>query len=160
MTTTDDVEPEVVRLREDAEGWRQVDGPRLTPEDPFLMGLAEDEAERLVRSNWALRRSSADAAREFYPEPTEEDEADAEDAEEPEELPEPESIVDEVNDYDGDPVGDIPPFSPGERTVAEIREVLDEYDYPEEALSALADAERDGKNRETALDAIESELEG
>ncbi|PCR89315.1 hypothetical protein [Natrinema ejinorense] len=54
----------------------------------------------------------------------------------------------------GDPVGDMPPFPPQERTVEEIQDTLDEYDYPEDALEALEAAERDGKDRDTALDAI------
>ena len=48
-----------VRLREDATGWRKVDGPRLTEDDPFLTGLTEAEAENLVRSNWALVHADA-----------------------------------------------------------------------------------------------------
>jgi hypothetical protein len=56
----------VVRLREDAEGWREVDGPRLTPDDPFLTGLDEARAAALVRSNWALERADVDDAEAFY----------------------------------------------------------------------------------------------
>ncbi|WP_435075289.1 hypothetical protein [Halorubrum sp. HHNYT27] len=58
----DSVEPHVIRLREDAAGWREVDGPRLTPDEPFLTGLSAERAESLVGSNWALRPSDVDEA--------------------------------------------------------------------------------------------------
>lgn len=58
----DSVEPHVVRLREDAAGWRRVDGPRLTPEEPFLTGLTEQKAEALVGKQWALEHSTVEAA--------------------------------------------------------------------------------------------------
>lgn len=66
---------------------------------------------------------------------------------------------DSNSDDSDDAVGDVPPFHPEDRTVAEIQDTLDEYHYPEEALTALAEAEREGKNRETALDAIDSARE-
>jgi hypothetical protein len=44
-----------VRLREDAAGWRRVsDDIRLTPDDPVLDGLTEQEADDLVNGQWAL----------------------------------------------------------------------------------------------------------
>lgn len=44
-----------VRLREDAAGWRRIsDDIRLTPDDPVLEGLTEQEAEDLLMSQWAL----------------------------------------------------------------------------------------------------------
>lgn len=59
----DSVEPHVVRLREDASGWRRVDGPRLTPDEPFLTGLSEQKADALVSSQWALVHSSVEEAK-------------------------------------------------------------------------------------------------
>lgn len=51
-----------VRLRDDAAGWRRMtDDIRLTPEDPVLDGLTEQEAEDLVLSQWALVRHDPDA---------------------------------------------------------------------------------------------------
>lgn len=58
----DAVEPHVVKLRDDAAGWRRVDGPQLTPDAPFLTGLTEQRAEALVSSQWALVHSSVEAA--------------------------------------------------------------------------------------------------
>ena len=69
----------VVTLREDAPGWRQVDGPRLTEDDPFLTGLGEEQAEALVRSNWALQHASVEDARAFYGPPDEEEDAEPQD---------------------------------------------------------------------------------
>lgn len=59
---SDSVEPHVVKLRDDAAGWRRVDGPRLTPEEPFLTGLTEQKAEALVGKQWALEHSTVEAA--------------------------------------------------------------------------------------------------
>lgn len=59
---SDPVEPHVVRLREDAAGWREVDGPRLTPDEPFLTGLSAERAESLAGSNWALRPADVEEA--------------------------------------------------------------------------------------------------
>lgn len=100
---SDEISEHVVRLREGAAGWRQVDGPRLDEDDPFLTGLDEEEAEALVRSNWALQRSSAEEAQEFYgPPDKEEDEeevdesADEESAEESQEEQESEEAANEA----------------------------------------------------------------
>lgn len=60
------IEEHVVRLREDAAGWRKVNGPHLTPDDPFLTGLSEQEAEDLYLSNWAIQRATVEEARAFY----------------------------------------------------------------------------------------------
>lgn len=62
----DEVEGRVLRLRDGASGWAEVDGPELTPEDPFLTGLDEQRATRLVQSNWALVESDAETAESFY----------------------------------------------------------------------------------------------
>lgn len=62
----EEVEGRVLRLRDDAPGWAEVDGPTLTPDDPFLTGLDEQRATRLVRSNWALVESDVEAAESFY----------------------------------------------------------------------------------------------
>jgi hypothetical protein len=106
-----------VRLREDAAGWRRVDGPTLTPEDPVLDGLTEQEAEDLLMSQWAL-------------------------------VP-----VDEAGDEPE------PPFDPADHTADELRDRLDETDYTAGELDSLAAAERGGKDRETAHDAIDSARE-
>ncbi|WP_435175643.1 hypothetical protein [Halorussus sp. AFM4] len=47
-----------------------------------------------------------------------------------------------------------PPFDPSEFNVDELEERLEGADLTVDELDALADAEADGKNRETALDAI------
>ena len=47
-----------------------------------------------------------------------------------------------------------PPFDPAEHTVDELESKLEDGDYGGSELHALAAAEEDGKNRETALDAI------
>lgn len=86
-------EPHAVRLREDAEAWREIDGPRLSLDDPFLSGLDEQRAEALVRSNWALIPATAEAAEEFYG-----DAVDAEAAIADGECP-------WCDEYDGDAVG-------------------------------------------------------
>jgi len=106
-----------VRLREDAAGWRRVNGPTLTPDDPVLDGLTEQEAEDLLMSQWAL------------------------------------VAVDEAGDEPA------PPFDPADCTVDDLRDRLDETDYTAEELDALAAAEADGKNRETAHDAIDNARE-
>lgn len=116
----DDVEPHVVRLRAEAAGWRRTNGPRLTPEEPFLTGLSEERAEALVRSQWALVSATVDEAREFY--------------------------------Y-GSPAA---PFDPAEYSVDELEDALAADDYSAADLDALSDAERDGKDRTTALDAIDA----
>ena len=52
-----------VKLREDAAGWRRMtDDIRLTPEDPVLDGLTAQEAEDLLRSQWALVAYDPDAS--------------------------------------------------------------------------------------------------
>lgn len=97
---SDDVTEHVVRLRDDATGWRQVDGPRLTPDDPFLDGLDEDEAENLVRSNWALRRSDVNEAEAFYPAESEEDATDEGEQDAASDGDE-KAAVDDVESWDG-----------------------------------------------------------
>lgn len=52
-----------------------------------------------------------------------------------------------------------PPFDPSEKTVDELQDALEQNEYSDAELEALAEAEADGKNRETALEAIEAELE-
>jgi len=116
---SDSVEPHVVRLREDASGWRRVDGPRLTPEEPFLTGLTEQQADALVGSQWALEHASVEAA--------------------------------EAHRYGSD----VAPFDPSDYTVDELRDALAEG-YTDDELDALYQAEDDGKDRETALDAIDA----
>lgn len=62
----EEITEHVVRLKEGAEGWRKVNGPELTPEDPFFAGLLEEVAKELVRRNHAIRGSSVEEARAFY----------------------------------------------------------------------------------------------
>lgn len=101
-----DITEHVVKLREDASGWRKIDGPRLEPDDPFLVGLDEDEAENLVRANWALQRSSVEEAQAFYGAAGEEEaDSDDEDSE-----PTVEELIDQgecpwCDEYEGDAVG-------------------------------------------------------
>jgi hypothetical protein len=60
----------------------------------------------------------------------------------------------EEPDDDDDDVAEAP-FDPDEYTVDELRGVLDEGDYTDAELEALAEAEReDGEPRNTALEAI------
>lgn len=120
----DNITEHVVKLRDDASGWRKVDGPRLDPDDPFLTGLDEQEAENLVRANWALQRSSVEEAQAFYGSETTE-----------------------------------PPFNPGEKTVDELEAELEDGDYGSSELTELAAAEEEGKNRETAIEAIEAHIQ-
>jgi len=79
-------------------------------------------------------------------------------------------VVDDVAESEGDareedgpPEGHLTRYHPSDLTVDEIREKLSEFDYTAADLERLADEERDGKNRTTAIDAIEDrrdELEG
>jgi chromosome segregation ATPase len=50
-----------------------------------------------------------------------------------------------------------PPIDPGDHSVSELEEVLEQVDDPA-ALDAILEAERDGKDRTTAIDAIEDRL--
>jgi len=114
------VAPHVITLRDDASGWREVDGPRLTPDEPFLCGLSEERANALVGSNWALQHSTVEAA--------------------------------EAHRYGSS----VAPVDPGEYSVDELRDHLADQDYTADELDALAEAERDGDDRTTALDAIDA----
>jgi len=137
---SEDVSGAVVRLREDASGWRQVDGPELTAEEPFLAGLEDQEAEDLVQSNWALRRSSVDEFREYHGNaPSGDGEAD--------EGPDSE---DDSHDADAKPAV----LDPSEYTVAELEDALATGDY-DGGLGTIEAAEREGKDRDTALEAID-----
>lgn len=53
------------------------------------------------------------------------------------------------------------PFDPGDHTVDELRDALENIpdDVTDAELEALAEAERDGDNRTSALDAIEAARE-
>lgn len=51
-----------------------------------------------------------------------------------------------------------PPIDPGDHTVSELEDALEEVEDPE-ALDAILEAERSGENRTTALEAIEERLE-
>lgn len=47
-----------------------------------------------------------------------------------------------------------PPFDPGDLSVSDLRERLDEGDYSDEELAALEASEKDGEDRKTAKEAI------
>ncbi|WP_135830642.1 hypothetical protein [Halorussus halobius] len=64
---------------------------------------------------------------------------------------------DDVREEDGPP-DDLPPFDPSEYTVDDLESELDSEDYGGSELHALAAAEEDGKNRETALEAIKAHI--
>lgn len=53
-----------------------------------------------------------------------------------------------------------PPIDPADHTVDELRDALDDadYDWNAAALRGLLDAERSGKDRDTATDAIQAAL--
>jgi hypothetical protein len=119
----DEITEHVVRLREDAAGWRRVNGPEVDEDDPFLVGLSENEAATLAGSQWALRESSVDEAEAFY--------------------------------YGTSTV----PFDPDGYSVDELETKLSEGDYSADELDALSDAESEGANRTTALDAIDAARE-
>ena len=121
---SEEISEHVVRLRDDATGWREVDGPELTEDDPYLDGLDEERAEALVRSNWAVRHADVDDAREFY-------EGSAK-----------------------------PPINPSEFTVDELEAEVSESDYSNTELDAIAAAEADGEDRNTALEAIDEARDG
>lgn len=66
----------------------------------------------------------------------------------------------EQAEQDEQDAGEVdPPFDPTEMLVSDLREQLDDSDYSDDELVALLAAERDGDNRSTATDAIESEME-
>ena len=48
-----------------------------------------------------------------------------------------------------------PPFDPGEYTVDELESRLNDNDYSEEEMAALTEAEKDGENRDGALELLE-----
>lgn len=71
------------------------------------------------------------------------------------------NLIEEVGDEqesepEPDPEPDLPdpPADPGEFSVADLRDHLADVDYDAEELQALESAERKGKNRTTALEAI------
>lgn len=70
----------------------------------------------------------------------------------------PEDIVPDWGDADDDAIGS--PFDPGEYTVPELEDELVDEDYGGSELHALAAEEQRGKNRETAIEAIESRIPG
>lgn len=126
---TDESTDYVVRLREDAAGWRKVDGPHLTPDDPFLTGLTEQEAEDLYRSNWALKRSSVEEAREFY--------GDA--------------------DTSGDDAAEPLDPHPSDLTNDEVATLAGNTDDADR-LRQVLEAERAGQDRKGATDALEARI--
>lgn len=62
--------------------------------------------------------------------------------------------ADEGGEETPDAVADAP-FDPGDYSVGSLRDELDDRDLSDDDLAALADAERAGDDRTTALDAIE-----
>lgn len=59
-----------------------------------------------------------------------------------------------------EPAVESPPFDPMDKTVDELEAALDDedYDWNDAALRGLLEAEEDGENRDTALEAIEDAL--
>lgn len=59
-----------------------------------------------------------------------------------------------------EPAVESPPFDPAEKTVSELEDALEDedYDWNDAALRGLREAEADGENRETALEAIDAQL--
>lgn len=73
-----------------------------------------------------------------------------------------EAVDDEDEDENEDEEADSeaePPFDPGEHSVDDLRDRLDEGDYSDAELDALADAEAAGDDRSTAQDAIDAARE-
>jgi len=67
---------------------------------------------------------------------------------------------DDVHEEDGPPdEGANPPFDPSKSTVDELEAALKETNHHQVALEALLEAEKDGKDRETAKEAIEAALQ-
>ncbi|MCJ0619449.1 hypothetical protein JZX76_07980 [Haloarcula hispanica] len=66
--------------------------------------------------------------------------------------------VDDAAEEDGASDEANPPFDPSASTVDEIEAALEETNHHPVALQALLDAEKDGKNRDTAVEAIEAAL--
>lgn len=66
-----------------------------------------------------------------------------------------------VREEDGPPDGRSPMHvDPGDHAVADLRDLLSERDYSDDALQAMLEQERDGKDRTTAKGAIESAMDG
>jgi hypothetical protein len=59
------------------------------------------------------------------------------------------------------PTIESPPIDPSEYTVDELQDALEDadYDWTDATLRGLRQAEVDGQNRDTALEAIDAELE-
>jgi hypothetical protein len=74
-------------------------------------------------------------------------------------APSPDSVQASEAGRDGEEGGDgasgAPPFDPGAYSVAQLRSVLLEYDLTDDQIAALASAERAGRGRASAIDAIE-----
>jgi len=75
--------------------------------------------------------------------------------------PQPAFVAVEEGDSDESDDEAEPPFDPGAATVEELRDTLDKIpdDVTDAELDALYRAETEGKNRETALDAIDAARE-
>jgi len=82
-------------------------------------------------------------------EPTEAERRAFSDLLEPVEEPETPDDTDAPDETD-------PPFDPGDTTVAELEDILDESSYSGDELDALSASEREGENRQTAHDAIDA----
>lgn len=65
---------------------------------------------------------------------------------------------DDVHEEDGPPDGHLTRYHPSDLTVDEINEKLDSFDYEALELEKLAEEEREGKDRTTAIEAIEDRL--
>lgn len=86
------------------------------------------------------------------------EEADVDDEASPEAVEVVETDVDDDEETDADVAtaeDTDAPFDPSDATVTELEDRLDDESFSEDELDALATAEREGKDRETALDAID-----
>lgn len=79
---------------------------------------------------------------------------------EPDELVrEEDGPPDEDEEQDEGDADDSLAVDPGDHSVADLRDVLDERDLDSDDLQAIRDAEVSGKDRTTALEAIDSRLD-
>lgn len=65
---------------------------------------------------------------------------------------------DEESDDDAEE-GHMAPFDPSTRTIEELRDAIEPWDYPVEALEDLRRREREGENRKGAIQYIDLKLE-
>lgn len=115
----------------------------------------EFEGDKLSPGD-SVEASEAFAA--SFPQFFEEADADAEASPGPAEVVETDVDADTNDDSGADADEETEtesPFDPSDATVTELEDRLDDESFSDDELDALADAEREGKDRETALDAID-----